>query len=157
MARITTNTTGTQPVIQITFASDTAFANALTLPMVQDVTMTNSTGVFSYTSFSDTDVRKLSTPADNTVTTNIVVDDTTFFGTGATTTAVTQGVQSLSGNKVLILFRVYWAGNAAGATDRYRQGQGFITNLAPKTSVTEPVWVTPLEIAVDGSYTDGMA
>lgn len=166
MARITVNTTGTQPAIIITSnvnaASGTAtFSSStdITLPQVQDITVTNSTGVYSYTTFSDIDTRKLSTPADNTISTNVVIDDTTWFGNGSVTVgnAQSQGLQYLSSNKTLIGFKVYWNdSDGAGTGARFRQGVGFITNLAPTVSPDAPVWITPLEIAVDGSYTNGV-
>ena len=157
MARITTNTTGTQPVIVIGL-SGANLANAsqaITVPYVQDVTITNSTGVYAYTDFSDTDQRKLSTPADNKIGTNVVVDDTAYFGNalGTSGTAPYLGIASLSTNKNVLDFKIYWNGSNTGA--HYYSGTGFITNLAPKTSPTQPVWLTPLEIAVDGSFTSG--
>ena len=74
--RITTNTTGTQPIIQIGLTgANLADPNvSITIPFVQEVTITNSTGVYAYTDFTDVDQRKLSTPADNKIGTNIVVD-----------------------------------------------------------------------------------
>jgi hypothetical protein len=152
MARITTNTTGTQPVIVLETA--TAGGN-LTIPFIQDITITNSTGVYSYTTFSDVDTRKLSTPADNEISTNVVIDDTTYFGNSSATanTAAYLGISSLSVNKTPIAFTIYWAGATAGATDRISEGEGFITSLAPTTSPDAPVWVTPLTIAVDGTMT----
>jgi len=151
MARITTNTTGTQPVIVLETA--TAGGN-LTIPFIQDLTITNSTGVYSYTTFSDVDTRKLSTPADNEISTNVVIDDTAYFGNSSATanTAVYLGISSLSVNKTPISFTIYWAGQTAGS-DRVTEGEGFITSLAPTTSPDAPVWVTPLTIAVDGTMT----
>ena len=152
MARITTNTTGTQPVIVLSTAVS---GGELTIPFIQDITITNSTGVYSYTTFSDIDTRKLSTPADNEISTNIVIDDTAYFGNASATsgTAAFVGIASLSTNKTPITFEIYWAGNTAGTTDRVTSGSGFITNLAPTTSPDAPVWVTPLTIAVDGTMT----
>lgn len=152
MARITTNTTGTQPVIVL--ATSTSGGN-LTVPFVQDLTITNKTGVYSYSTFGTTDMQKLSTPADNEITTNIVIDDEAYFGNSSATanTAVNLGISSISINKTPITFTIYWAGNSAGTTDRITTGSGFITNLAPTTSPDAPVWVTPLSIAVDGSLT----
>ena len=88
--RITTNTTGTQPIIQIGLTgANLADPNvSITIPFVQEVTITNSTGVYAYTDFTDVDQRKLSTPADNKIGTNIVVDATSYFG-NATATANT--------------------------------------------------------------------
>ena len=159
MARITTNTTGTQPVIQIglTGANLANSSLSITIPFIQDLTITNSTGVYAYTDFSDVDQRKLSTPADNKLGTNVVVDDGTYFGNSSATanSAAYLGIASLSTNKNTLDFKVYWNGTANGA--HYYSGSGFITNLAPKTSPTAPVWVTPLDIAVDGAFTTGTA
>ena len=157
MARITTNTNGTQPVIKIAYAgANLANANVtLTIPYIQDITITNSTGFYMYTDFSDTDQRKLSTPADNKLATNIVVDSVTYFGNANATanTAVYDGIALLSVNKQPLDFEIYWNGTANGAYTY--TGTGFITNLAPKTTPTQPVWITPMEIAVDGAYTVG--
>lgn len=151
MARITTNTTGTQPVIKISMSSD--MSSAITVPFVQDLTVTNATGVYSYTTFDVADQQKLSTPANNEIATNIVIDEDAYFGTtGSTgTTAAAKGLVNLSGAKDRLHFEVYYNGESTGS--RFTKGQGFITNLAPKTSPTAPVWVTPLNIAVDGGFT----
>lgn len=153
MARITTNTTLTQPVIVFKAADGPADATGLTVPFIQDLTVTNSTGVYSYTTFSDIDTRKLSTPADNEISTNIVIDDVAYFGDSAATagTAAFIGIAKLSTDKILINFTIYWTGNTAGTTDRITTGQGFISSLAPTTSPDAPVWVTPMTVAVDGS------
>ena len=155
MARITTNTTGTQPVIIIGLTgANLANANvAITVPFVQDLTITNSTGVYSYTTFSDVDMRKLSTPADNEASTNVVVDNLAYFGNSAATanSAPFLGIASLSTNKDNLDFEIYWNGTAANAY--FYSGSGFITSLAPTTSPDAPVWVTPLTIAVDGGFT----
>lgn len=149
--RITTNTTGTQPIITI----GTGTAPDITVPFVQDLTITNKTGVYSYVNFTDADTRKLSTPADNEVSTNIVLDKETFFGNSAATanSAAHLGIIGMSANKVAINFSIFWAGNAVASTDVYTTGSGFITNLAPVTKPDAPVWVSPLSIAVDGSFT----
>ena len=168
MARITVNTSGTQPSITITsnvsisgnqYTPNFSAGADIVVPQIQDLTVTNSTGVFSYTTFSDVDMRKLSTPADNTIATNVVIDDTTWFGNATPTAgnAVSQGLQYISSNKVLVGFKMYWNdSDGAGTGAKYRQGVGFITNLAPTVSPDAPVWVTPLEIAVDGSYTNAV-
>ena len=155
MARITTNTTGTQPVIIIGLAGSNLAntSSSITIPFIQDLTITNSTGVYAYTDFSDADQRKLSTPADNKLSTNVVVDDVTYFGNASATanSAAFFGIANLSTNKNTLDFEVYWNGTAANAY--FYSGTGFLTNLAPKTSPTAPVWVTPLDIAVDGAFT----
>jgi hypothetical protein len=164
MARITTNTTGTQPSLWMTteFTGDTPdFSDAsgiLAVTCLQDITITNATGVYSFTSFCDVDTQKLTTPADNSISTNIVLDDLVFFGDPAATaaSAARQGVSKLGSDKTLVGFRIYWNDQTgSGATSRYRQGVGFITNIAPTVSPEAPVWVSPLEVAVSGGYTDG--
>lgn len=157
MARIQTNTTGTQPVIQIGLVG----ANladplvSITVPGIQDVTVTNGTGVFSYTTFSDIDTRKLSTPADNEISTNVVLDTVAYFGNASATanTAADFGVADLSINKYNVDFRIYLNGTSAGSF--YYEGTGFITSLAPTVSPDAPVWVSPMTIAVDGGLTVG--
>lgn len=152
MARITTNTTGTQPILKVSLESN--MGNALTVPFLQDVTVTNSTGVYSYTTFSDVDMRKLSTPADNEISTNVVLDAAVWFGNSSATanSAAFFGLSDISINKRPIYFDIYYSGNATGAY--YTSGTGFITSLAPTTSPDAPVWVSPLTIAVDGSLTN---
>jgi len=156
MARITTNTTGTQPVIEI--STDTAnVANAaLSIVCLQDITITNSTGVYSYTTFCTPDMNKLSTPADNEISVNMVLDGEVYFGNAAATanSATNLGVSDISINKVPVSFKVYYNGTANGAF--YTEGVGFVTSLAPTVSPEAPVWISPLTIAVDGSLTNGV-
>lgn len=156
MARITTNTTGTQPVIEISTDTSNVANAALSITCLQDVTITNSTGVYSYTTFCTPDMNKLSTPADNEISTNIVIDSEVYFGNGSATanTAANYGVSDISINKIPVSFKVYYNGTANGAF--YTEGTGFITSLAPTTSPDAPVWVSPLTIAVDGTLTNGV-
>lgn len=158
MARLTTNTTGTQPVIVLQVSGGNISANTITVPYIQDVTITNATGVFTYTTFSDVDQRKLSTPANNEISTNIVIDKEAYFGNAnaAANTAANLGIANLSINKVSLDFAVYWTGQTVGNADPISTGTGFITNLAAKTTPTAPVWVSPMNIAVDGALTTGL-
>lgn len=155
MARITTNTTGTQPVLQISTDVGNVANAAMSVICLQDVTVTNSTGVYSYTTFCNTDTLKLSTPADNEISTNIVIDSENFFGNSAATagTAAYLGLSQLSIDKVAVSFRIYYNGTASDAY--YQEGTGFITNLAPTVSPDAPVWVTPMTLAIDGSMVNG--
>jgi hypothetical protein len=170
MARITVNTTGTQPVLLVsTEISTTAniangifanTANALSVTCLQDVTLTNSTGVFSWTDFCSTDINKVSTPADNEVATNIVIDDQVYFGNSSATAGSAKflGVGGLSQTKTQIQWKLVWdssnvSGNATNAY--YTSGVGFISSLAPTVSPEAPVWVTPMSIAVNGQMYNG--
>lgn len=165
MARITVNTTGTQPCLVLTSnvsvnGVPTFDSNVdLYVTCLQDITVTNSTGVYSYTDFCSDATKKLATPADNSISATVVIDDQVWFGNGAAysaNAAITIGVQKLANDKELVGFRVFWAdktGTTAGA--KYRQGVGYVTSLAPTVTPEAPVWISPIEIAVDGSFTDG--
>lgn len=157
MARITVNTTGTQPTLYV--STDTAnIANgALSVTCLQDITITNSTGIFSWTDFCSIDTNKITTPADNEITTNIVIDDTGWFGNGSAgnTTAAYYGVSGLSINKIPVSFRIVLNGNEDTNNAFYYDGVGYVSALAPTVSPEAPVWVSPLTIAVDGSFTTG--
>jgi len=156
MARITTNTTGTQPVIEISTDTSNVANAALSVVCLQDITITNSTGVYSYTTFCTPDMNKLSTPADNEISVNMVLDGEVYFGNAAATanSATNLGVSDISINKVPVSFKVYYNGTANGAF--YTEGVGFVTSLAPTVSPEAPVWISPLTIAVDGSLTNGV-
>lgn len=163
MARITVNETGSQPTLLIStdLISNSAnwgnIANALSVTCLQDITITNSTGVYTYTDFCDTDTRKLTTPADNEISTNIVIDAEGFFGNSSAgnTTAAYSGVSGLSLNKVPVQFKIVMNGGNATADAYYYAGQGFISSLAPTVSPDAPVWVSPVTIAVDGAMVTG--
>ena len=159
MARITVNTTGTQPTLLVStdLISNSAnwgnIANALSVTCLQDVTITNSTGVYSWTDFCNTDVNKLTTPADNEVSTNMVLDATVYFGNSSATanSAAYYGVSGLSINKVPVQWKLVMNGANATANAYYYAGQGFVSSLAPTVSPEAPVWVSPMTLAVDGS------
>ena len=159
MARITVNTTGTQPTLLVStdLISNTAnwgnIANALSVTCLQDITITNSTGIFSWTDFCSIDTNKVTTPADNEISTNIVIEDVEFFGNAGATanSSAYYGVEGLSSNKVPIQFKLIINGANATANAYYYAGQGYISSLAPTVSPEAPVWITPMTLAVDGS------
>lgn len=166
MARITVNTTGTQPHIYLSTDTANAFTGSqatvssfdfLDVLCLQDVTITNSTGVFSWTDFCSTDMNKITTPADNSIETNMVIEDTEFFGDGTTPAVVAPdyGVNGLSSNKVEVQFVVVMDGDINTIGKLYYQGTGYITNIAPTVSPDAPVWVSPMSIAVTGNFSTG--
>jgi hypothetical protein len=124
---------------------------------LQDITITNSTGIYSWTDFCSTDTNKITTPADNEISTNIVIDDVGFFGnaTATSTTAEYNGISGLSINKIPVSFQIVLNGTNTTANAFYYEGVGYISALAPTVSPDAPVWVTPLTIAVDGDMTTG--
>ena len=162
MARITVNTTGTQPTLILSTTTSNVTGNtftantALNVTCLQDVTITNSTGIFSWTDFCSLDTNKVTTPADNEISTNLVIDDIGFFGANTIgTTAVDRGVNGLSLNKIPVSFRLILNGGANTANAFYYQGLGYVSSLAPTVSPEAPVWVTPMTLAVDGQFTTG--
>jgi len=163
MARITVNTTGSQPTLLIStdLISNTAnwgnIANALSVTCLQDITITNSTGIYSYTDFCSTDMNKLTTPADNEISVNMVIEDEVFFGNANATanSSTFYGVSDLSINKIPLQFKLVINGGNATSNAFYYAGQGFISSLAPTASPDAPVWITPMTLAVDGSMVTG--
>ena len=161
MARITVNTTGTQPTLLIStdLIANSAdwgnIANTLSVTCLQDVTITNSTGIYSWTDFCSTDINKITTPADNEVSSSMVLDGDVWFGTGSGNTASGYGVAELSSNKVKIQWKLVMNGGANTANAYYYAGQGYISSLAPTVNPEAPVWVSPMTIAVTGSMVTG--
>lgn len=173
MARITVNETGTRPVLVITTSvansnvglSGNGFldGNLLSVTCLQDITVTNSTGVFSWSDFCSGSINKITTPSDNEVATNVVIDDLGWFGNAnatPNTSAEFYGVSGLSANKIPIAWRVQLNdstvdSNVANLTGYYYSGEGFISSLAPTASPDAPVWVSPLTIAVNGDMGSG--
>ena len=146
MAYINVSSPTTRATLQISTASIATTSTGVIVPAVQDITINNSNGTFNWTQLDSTSQLTVATPATNSVAANIVVDSTTFFASNT-------GIFDLSNNKTLVYFRVYFNGVGSGA--KYVSGQGYITNLAPKVSPTAPVWVTPIQISVDGDLTAG--
>jgi len=173
MAYITVNETGTFPALILSTdvansnvgASGNGFlggANLLNVTCLQDVTVTNSTGIFSWTDFCSASINKVTTPSDNEISTNIVVDDEGFFGdsAAANTSAKGYGVSGLSQNRVEVAFRLQLnnsanVGNTAPANTFIYHGVGYLSSVAPTVSPDSPVWVSPLTIAVNGDMGSG--
>jgi hypothetical protein len=144
MAYYNVSSPTTRAVLQISTASIATTSSGIIVGAVQDITINNSNGTFSWTQLDNQSQLTVATPATNSIAANIVVDSSTFF------TAST-GIFDLSANKTLVYFRVYFNGTGSGA--KYVSGSGYLTNLAPKVSPTAPVWVTPITISVDGDLT----
>ena len=125
--------------------TSTATTNAIIVPALQDITVTNSNGTFRWVTLDSASRAVVATPATNSLNLNIVLDDTSFF-TGAGTTT---GIFALSNTKQ----KVYFKFTFGGGSTRYLTGSGYLANLAPKVNPDQPVWVSPLVIEVDGNYT----
>ena len=161
MARIEVNTTGSQPHLYLstdltTYTNAVPLVAALDVTCLTDITINNSTGIYSWVDFCATDMNKLTTPADNSVSSNMVIDGTKFFGSNGTgPTAPEWGVNGMAANKVPVQFVVSLNGPIDTAGSYWYQGTGFITDISPTVTPDAPVWVSPITIAVTGSFTSG--
>lgn len=143
-------------------ASDTT---GVSLPSLQDVTINNANDVFTWTQLDADAKKQVATTATNSIATNLVVNQTTFFGTDyanatgnvATSTAAEFGVFGLSKDKVKVDFELYMGDESEGSTGPTISGAGYITGLAPTVSADAPVWVSPVTITVDGEYSFSIA
>lgn len=146
MAYYNVSSPDTRAILQISTASIASTSTGTIVRAIQDITINNSNGTFSWTQLDQQSQLTVATPSTNSVAANVVVDDSQFF------TADT-GIFDLSKNKTKVYFRVYFNGTGTGS--KYVSGSGYLTNLAPKVSPTAPVWVTPLTISVDGDLSSG--
>jgi hypothetical protein len=132
----------------------TQAATPLTVPALQDMTINASNDVFTWSQLDSTAKKQVATTSTNSVSMNIVVDPTSFFGTSlaaaVTGTIAEQGIFGCSRNKTLINFVIRVENST---TDTFIKGTGYITGLAPTVTADAPVWVTPLTITVTGEYT----
>lgn len=138
-----------------TIASVTA-TGVLEVLSLQDITVNNNNGTFRWKELGLTSQKVVATPSTNSLGFNIVLDDSTFYGTlGSTgTTTVEKGIFELSNSKNQLYFRMYWSG-ATGTSSNYVSGNGYITGLAPKVNPDQPVWISPLNIEVNGDFISG--
>ena len=141
--------------LEISTSSVFTTATTLVLPALQDVTITNNNGVFRWKQLDEVGQKVAVTPATNSINLTLVVDDAAFYGsqygTAVTpsTSASVAGLFNLSNNKNRVYFKFYWG----GATTNAVAGSGFLSGLAPKVTPDQPVYITPLIIEVDGTYT----
>lgn len=124
-------------------------ADVLNVPALQEVTVNATPGTFNWQQLDELSELVVTTPSTNSLSVTMVLNPTTFF-TGAGNTS---GIFDIVNNKTQVYFRLYWQGNTA--SDRYIQGSGYLAALAPTVSPGAPVWTSPLEILVTGSYEQG--
>lgn len=142
--------------VTLTFTSAVGLTGSnLALAALQDVTVNNSNDVFTWTQLNSGSKFQVATTATNSVSMNIVVDKTTFFGVDPTTggSMANVGIFGMSKNKNKVSFSLYMGDTDSGATGPTMTGSGYITGLAPTVSADSPVWVTPITITVTGDYT----
>lgn len=130
-------------------------AGNLVIPAMQDVTINNSNDVFTWTQLDSGSKQQVATTATNSLSMNIVLDQTVFFGdtNAAAGSAPQLGIFGLSAEKTYVEFDLFLGQENDGSAGRTISGYGYITGLAPTVSADAPVWVTPVTITVDGDYT----
>jgi hypothetical protein len=133
------------PVLTLTV---TGASGNLVVPTLQDVTINNANDVFTWSQLNESAKLQVATTATNSIATNIVVENLSFFGnvTAASGSAQKLGLLGLSTAKTETNFSI----NLGSKTI---SGVGYVTGLAPSVSADSPVWVTPVTITVSGEYT----
>lgn len=144
---------GVQTTLKIHHTSKTADATGLTVPGLQDITVNAANDVFTWSQLDSTAKFQIATTSTNSLSMNIVLDQTAFFGSGSGSTAAAKGLFGLSVDKVIVEFELYLGDTDGGVQGKTITGKGYITGLAPTVSADSPVWVSPITITVTGEYT----
>lgn len=143
---------GAEVTLKIYRVSKVADATGLALAALQDVTVNNANDVFTWTQLDSASKKQIATTATNSLSMNIVLDQTTFFGSGSGDTAAAKGIFGLSKDKTKVEFELYLGDTDSGSAGKTISGFGYVTGLAPTVSADSPVWVSPITITVDGDY-----
>lgn len=144
---------GAQVTLKVYRVSKTADATGLDVPGLQNITMNNANDVFTWTQLDSSGKKQIATTSTNSLAMNLVVDETSYFGTGTGSTAAAKGIFGLSKEKTIVEFELSLGDNADGSATKVISGFGYITGLAPTVSADSPVWVSPITITVTGDYT----
>jgi hypothetical protein len=143
-------TSGAFPTISlVAFDANLApVAGALVVSSLKDITVDNAKDVFTYTTLESSGKLQVPTTMTNKVTTNIVVDETAYFGnaTAGAGTAIKAGLIGLSTDGTLCALTTK-IGNKTITANVY------VTGLSPTVSADSPVWVSPVTFTVTGAYT----
>jgi hypothetical protein len=142
---------GVEATLNIAVTGD---ALNLVVPAMQDITVNNANDVFTWTQLDEGSKLQVATTATNSLDLNIVLDQTTFFGTGSgADVAINKGIFGLSKDKLLVEFQLYLGDTSAGGAGKTLGGFGYITGLALTASADAPVWVSPVTLTIAGDDT----
>ena len=129
--------------------------NGLIIPLMQDVTVSATTGTVRYSVLSSPSSSAFTTVNENSVTLNMLLDGDVFFGTATAAglnTIADKGLLETSIDKTEIFWSVAFnEGNTTG--EYYVKGKGFLTGLTPTSSMDAAIWISPMEIIVNGEIT----
>jgi len=148
-------TSGSQAILTLgntSLLATPGAAGGLVVPTVQDITVSATTGTTRYSVLDSPSSSAFTTVNENTISLNMLVDDDTFFGaSNATNKVANVGLLSTSINKTEVFFSVAFEGTDSG--DYYVSGKGFLSGLTPTASIDQAVWISPMEIVVNGELT----
>jgi len=150
-------TSGSQAILTLANTAPLAIpgtAGGLAVPTVQDITVGATTGTTRYSTLDSTASSAFTTVNENSISLNMLVDDDTFFGPAVANTTnevANVGLLSTSIGKTEVFFSVAFEGTDSG--DYYVSGKGFLTGLTPTASIDQAVWISPMEIVVNGELT----
>jgi len=147
-------TNGTQAILTLGNTAPLAVpgaAGGLVVPFVQDITVNATPGTVRYSTLDSTSSSAFTTVNENSISLNVLVDETVMFGeSGNTTNSVAlNGMFDTSVNKTEVFFSVAVTGTGTTG-DINISGKGFIGGLAPTASIDGAVWLSPCELIVNG-------
>ena len=141
--------------VEATLTLSVAGGVGLVVPALQDITVNAANDTFTWTQLDAGSKFQIATTATNSLSMNLVLDQTIFFGTVGSggTTAAALGIFGMSTDKTLVEFDLYLGDQSNGTTGKTLSGVGYITGLAPSVSADAPVWVSPVTLSITGDYT----
>lgn len=136
------------PTVSMRVLSPSPIVGNLVIPSIQDLTINNANDVFTWSQLNEASKLQVATTSTNSVSTTVVVEETTFFGNTSATvgSADKLGLLGLSNAKTKVELRTI-LGTKTFVADAY------VTGLAPTISADQPVWTTPVTFTISGEFT----
>jgi len=126
--------------------------NGLQIPLIQDVTLNATPSTVRYSTLDSSASSAFTTVNENGLSLNVLVDDDVFFGASNASNEVANiGLLGTSIAKSECFFSLTFEGTGSGAN--YVTGKGFIGGLAPSASIDQAVFISPLELTINGEIT----
>ena len=127
--------------------------NGLVIPTIQDVTLNATPGTVRYSTLDSSASSAFTTVNENSLSLNLLVDDDVFFGDGSNSdnSVANKGLLGSSIAKDEVFFSLTFEGTGSGAN--YVTGKGFIGGLAPTSSIDQAVFISPVELIINGEIT----
>jgi len=129
-------------------------AAGMVIPLVQDITVSAAPGTVRYSVLSSASSSAFTTVNENNISLNMLVDELFMFGDSTKSNQVhVDGLFKTSADKTEVFFSVSFNGATSTTGEIYVSGKGFIGGLAPAAAVDAAVWLSPMEIIVNGELT----